>query len=142
MHLVRRFARLVPAATGLAALVLAAAPLAVAQMTLPPTREGVYVYDLADVWGSAAELEAQQIAENIRARTEAQLAIVSWPSDHFDVSTETARADALTIMNIWGVGRKGVNDGLVVLFDMNEGEKKHGEVYLYAGAGFLERYMS
>jgi uncharacterized membrane protein YgcG len=129
-------------AAGLAALAIAAAPLAIAQMTLPPSREGVYVYDLAQIWDAPAELEAQRIAEGIRARTEAQLAIVSWPSDHFDVSTETARADALTIMNTWGVGRKDINDGLVVLFDMDEGEKEHGQVYLYAGAGFLERYMN
>ena len=134
--------RLSTIAAALAALAIAGAPLAIAQMTLPPSREGVYVYDLAEIWEAPAELEAQQIAEGIRARTEAQLAVVSWPSDHVDVSTETARADALTIMNTWGVGRKDINDGLVVLFDMDEGEKKHGQVYLYAGSGFLERYMN
>jgi uncharacterized membrane protein YgcG len=138
-----RHARLLPLAAVVALVAaIVAAPLAVAQMTLPPTREGVYVYDLADIWNRPAEVEAQQIAADIRARTEAQLAIVSWPSDHFDVSTETARTDALTIMNTWGVGRQGVNDGLVVLFDMNEGEKDHGEIYLYAGSGFLDRYMT
>ncbi len=139
-------ARLLPlrasAALVAAVAVLVAAPLAFAQMTLPPTREGVYVYDLAEIWGQPAEPEAQQIAEAIKTRTQAQLAIVSWPSDHFDVSTETARADAITIMNTWGVGRKDINDGLVVLFDMDEGEKEHGQIYLYAGYGFLERYMT
>jgi uncharacterized membrane protein YgcG len=135
-----RFLPLAAAATLVAS--LAAAPLALAQMTLPPSREGVYVYDIANIWSAGTELEAQQIAEAIKARTEAQLAIVSWPSDHFDVSTETARADAITIMNTWGVGRQGVNDGLVVLFDMDEGETEHGQVYLYAGAGFLEQYMN
>lgn len=140
----RHAGRLVPLAAVSAVLAVAsiAAPLALAQMTLPPSREGVYVYDLAEIWGTPAELEAQQIAEAIRARTEAQLAIVSWPSDHFDVSTETARADAITIMNTWGVGRQGINDGLVVLFDMDEGDKEHGQIYLYAGSGFLERYMN
>jgi uncharacterized membrane protein YgcG len=135
-----RFFPLAAAATLVASLV--AAPLALAQMTLPPSREGVYVYDLANIWSAGTELEAQQIAEAIKARTEAQLAIVSWPSDHFDVSTETARADAITIMNTWGVGRQGINDGLVVLFDMDEGETEHGQVYLYAGSGFLEQYMN
>ena len=147
MHPVRRLApafvrRGAAIAAGLAVLAIATAPLAVAQMTLPPSREGVYVYDLANIWNAPAELEAQQIAEDIRARTEAQLAIVSWPSDRFDVSTEIARADALTIMNTWGVGRKDINDGLVVLFDMDEGSTKHGQVYLYAGSGFLEKYMN
>ena len=102
----------------------------------------MYVYDLAEIWDATTEAEAQQIAAGIRTRTEAQLAIVSWPSEDFDVSTETARVDAITIMNTWGVGREGVNDGLVVLFDMDEGSTKHGQIYLYAGNGFIERYMT
>lgn len=129
----------------LAALVVAtslAAEVALAAMVLPPTREGVYVYDLAEIWSPSTEAEAQSIAEAIRTRTEAQVAIVSWPSEDFDVSTETARADAITILNTWGVGRKGVDDGLVVLFDMDFGEKDHGQIYLYAGKGYVERYLN
>ena len=137
-----RVVRILFAAAFAIVTVASAATSALGQMTLPPTREGVYVYDLASIWGPAARTEAQQIAEGIRARTQAQLAIVSWPSEEFDVSTETARADAITIINTWGVGRQGVNDGLVVLFDMDEGSKKHGQIYLYAGSGFLERYMN
>ena len=118
------------------------AQVALAEMVLPPSREGVYVYDIAEIWGQPAESEAQLIAESIRARTQAQLAIVSWPSEHFDVSTETARIDALTIMNTWGVGRQGVDDGLVVLFDMDRNSKDHGQIYLYAGKGFVDLYMN
>jgi uncharacterized membrane protein YgcG len=111
-------------------------------MTLPPSEEGVYVYDLAEIWSPTTEAEAQAIAVAIRARTEAQLAVVSWPSDIPDISTEEARADAITIMNTWGVGRAGVNDGLVVLFDMDLGSRDHGQIYLYGGRGFIEQYMS
>jgi uncharacterized membrane protein YgcG len=119
-----------------------AAQVALATMTLPPTREGVYVYDLADIWSPAAEAQAQAIADQIRDRTEAQLAIVSWPSEDSDVSTNTAREDAITIINTWGVGRQGVDDGLVVLFDMDYLSKNHGQIYLYAGKGFIERYLN
>jgi uncharacterized membrane protein YgcG len=122
--------------------IFVAAPLAFAAMTLPPTREGVYVYDLAEIWDPATEAQAQSIAEAIRSRTQAQLAIVSWPSEDPDVSTETARTDALTIMNTWGVGRQGVDDGLVVLFDMDFKSKNHGQIYLYAGKGFVDRYLN
>ena len=31
---------------------------ALGQMTLPPTQDGVYVYDLAEIWGTAARTEA------------------------------------------------------------------------------------
>lgn len=127
--------------------VLAAASLALAALTLagpnlPPTREGVYVYDLAHIWNQATIDQAQAIAKGIRDRTQAELAIVSYPTSDPDVSTDTARADALTIMNTWGVGRAGVNDGLVVLFDMNAGSTAHGQIYLYAGSGFLDQYLN
>ena len=128
------------AAASLAAVV--ATQVALAAMVLPPSREGVYVYDLAEIWSPSAEQQAQSIADSIKTRTQAQLAIVSWPSEDFDVSTETARQDAITIINTWGVGRKDIDDGLVVLFDMDSGSRNHGQVYLYAGKGYVERYLN
>jgi len=113
-----------------------------AGMTLPPSQAGVYVYDLAGIWSGATIDRAQSIAQAIRERTQAQLAIVSWPSDDPDVSTETARLDAITIMNTWGVGRAQINDGLVVLFDMDAGSRQHGQIYVYAGRGYLEQYLN
>ncbi len=130
------------AAVALATAVGASLAIAAEPMTLPPSQEGVYVYDFADIWSPTTEADAQSIAETIRTRTEAQLAIVSWPSDIGDISTEEARNDAITIMNTWGVGREGVNDGLVVLFDMDRGDKEHGQIYVYGGRGFIEQYMS
>ncbi len=115
-------------------------PLLAAAQTLPPSREGVYVYDLAGIWTDATEAEAQRIAEVIRDRTEAQLAIVSWPSGRSSVSPDVAIADARTIMNAWGVGRAGVNDGLVVLFDMDT-SLAHGQITLYAGSGMEDLYL-
>jgi uncharacterized membrane protein YgcG len=135
----------IPARLAGAALLLAGwllGPALAAGMTLPPNQPGVYVYDLAGIWSSTTVDRAQSIAAAIRDRTQAQLAIVSWPSDDPDVSTPTARADAITIMDTWGVGRKGVNDGLVVLFDMDSGSTRHGQIYLYAGSGYLESYLN
>ncbi len=145
MHLARRLPRRASTLlVGAFAAALAAAPLALADelTTLPPTREGVYVYDFANIWTPGTEAEAQQIAEAIRARTQAELAVVSWPSDRFDVSEETARADASTILNVWGLGRPEIYDGLVVLFDMDRDSTNHGQIYLYGGDGFLELYMN
>lgn len=111
-------------------------------MTLPPSQAGRDVYDFAGIWSATTIAQAQSIAVAIRERTQAQLAIVSWPSDDPDVSTGTARQDAITIMDTWGVGRKGVNDGLIVLFDMDRGSRRHGQIYLYAGSGYLDRYLN
>jgi uncharacterized membrane protein YgcG len=119
-----------------------AAQIALAARTLPPSQEGVNVYDLAGIWTASTKTTAQGIANGIKARTQAEVAIVSWESDDYSVSTDTAKADALTIMNAWGVGRAGVNDGLVVLFDMNHGLTGHGQIYLYAGTGFIDQYLT
>ncbi len=108
---------------------------------LPPSEDGRAVYDFAQIWTAETEADAESIALAIKNRTLAQLAIVSWPSEDFDVSTETAREDAITIINTWGVGRAGIDDGLVVLFDMDNNSRNHGQIYLYAGKGFIERYM-
>jgi uncharacterized membrane protein YgcG len=110
--------------------------------TLPPNLPGVNVYDFASIWDRSTIVAAQKVADAIKQRTQAEVAIVSWPTDNYDVSTETARADALSIMNTWGVGRAGVNDGLVVIFDMDRDSTSHGQIYLYAGSGFLDQYLA
>lgn len=125
-----------------ATLVLGAAGsvLAIGQQ-LPPNQPGVYVYDLAHIWQPDTVARAQQVAESVRARTQATIVVVSWPTGLGSVSTGTARTDAAAIMDAWGVGRRGVNDGLVVLFDM-DATNRHGQVYLYAGSGFLDTWLN
>ncbi len=44
-------------------------------------------------------------------------------------------------MNQWGVGRKGFDDGLVILFDMQD-NLRHGQVSLYAGSGFKATFLT
>ena len=134
--------RLAVFVTGPAIGLVLVAQVALAAMPLPPTREGVYVYDVAEIWEQSTEARAQAIVEGIRTRTQAEIAVLSWPSEDFDVSTETARADAIIVMDTWGVGREGVNDGLVVLFDMDNGSKDHGQIYVYAGKGFRDLYLA
>ena len=70
-------------------------------LTLPPTREGVYVYDLAHIWSQSAIDQAQATAAAIRQRTQAQIAVVSWPTGESSVSTEQAKVDARQIMDTW-----------------------------------------
>jgi uncharacterized membrane protein YgcG len=125
-----------------AAVAGAAAPLAVtAQVQLPPPRDGVYVYDFAEIWTDTTEATAQRIAEDVRARTEAVIVIVSWPSGLSQVTPDIALADAREIMRQWGVGRAGVDDGLVVLFDLDT-SLAHGQVTLWAGDGFQDLYLN
>ena len=59
----------------------------------------------------------------------------------YDVTTDQAESDAQALMDQWGVGRKGFDDGLVILFDLEPG-KCHGQVQLYAGPGYRAAYLS
>src|SRR5262249_19826303 len=42
----------------------------------------------------------------------------------------------------WGVGRKGFDDGLVILFDLNRDDPCHGQVQLFAGPGYQATFLS
>jgi uncharacterized membrane protein YgcG len=134
-------------ALGLVAIVAAGAgawllgPALAAGITLPPSQAGVYVYDFAGIWDAGTEARAQAIAAEIRARTEAQMVAVSWPNDLPNVDPDIAIADARTILDTWGVGRRDVNDGLVVLFDMDT-SLAHGQVAMFAGGGFEDLYLN
>jgi uncharacterized membrane protein YgcG len=108
---------------------------------LPPSQLGVNVYDFAEIWTDDTEARAESIVDGINARTQAQVAVVSWPSGEAYVSLGGAQVDARIIMDAWGVGRAGVNDGLVVLFDMDT-TNRHGQIYLATGEGFRDLYLS
>jgi len=112
-----------------------------AALTLPPSQAGVAVYDLAHVWQPGTIAQAESIADSIRQRTQAEVAVVSIPTGLSSVATGTAQADTLLIMQTWGVGRPGIDDGLVVLFDLDT-SLRHGQIYLYTGKGFRDLYLS
>ena len=46
----------------------------------------------------------------------------------------------IRLMDQWGVGRKGFDDGLVILFDLDR-SRQHGQVQLYAGPGFRATFL-
>ena len=138
-RVIRPFVALALAAAAAASWLLG--PALAAGLPLPPSQPGVYVYDLAQIWNPDTEARAQAIAESIRTRTEAQMVAVSWPSGLSRVDPDLAIADARTILDAWGVGRQGVNDGLVVLFDMDT-SNAHGQVAMFAGSGFEDLYLN
>ena len=58
-----------------------------------------------------------------------------------DLTAEEAESDAAALMDEWGVGRAGINDGLVILLELDT-SLAHGQVQLYAGDGFDSTYLS
>jgi uncharacterized membrane protein YgcG len=52
-----------------------------------------------------------------------------------------AEQDAIALIDQWGVGREGFDDGLAIFFNLRE-DLCHGQVQLYAAPGFRASYLS
>jgi uncharacterized membrane protein YgcG len=118
--------------------VAAAAPAAGPPYPAPVT--GQRVYDYAGIFSAGAITEAEQTIRAIEQRTGAQVAVYTQVKPESD-TLDLANADALALMNQWGVGRKGFDDGLVIMFDM-QANLRHGQVLLYAGSGFRAAFLT
>ncbi len=105
----------------------------------PPPVTRQRVYDYAGVFSADTKTKLQQAADGIEERSGAQVVVYTQIKPGVDSSD--AEQDAQRLMDQWGVGRKGFDDGLVILFDLDP-SKLHGQVQLYAGPGFRATYMS
>ena len=59
----------------------------------------------------------------------------------YGVTTEETEARARALIDQWGIGRQGFDDGLVIFFDIDP-SGEHGQVQLYAAPGFEAAYLS
>lgn len=123
---------------GSATLSVAAAP--PAGPPYPDPVNGQRVYDYAGVFSPGAIADAEQTIKAIDDRTGVEVAVYTQVKPESD-TLDAANADALDLMNQWGVGRRGFDDGLVILFDM-QANLVHGQVSLYAGSGFKAAFMT
>jgi uncharacterized membrane protein YgcG len=106
----------------------------------PDAVTGQRVYDYASIFSPGAIAAAEQTVKAIEDRTGAQVAVYTQVKPESD-SLDAANSDAEALMDQWGVGRKGFDDGLVILFDMQD-NLIHGQVSLYGGSGFMAAYMT
>ena len=107
---------------------------------IPAPVEGQRVYDTAGVLSAETIADAEQISREIEARTGAQVVVYTQVKPDSD-TPELAERDAVALIDQWGIGRKGFDDGMVILFDLDE-SLRHGQVQLYAGPGFRVSYLS
>jgi uncharacterized membrane protein YgcG len=140
---VRRRSRL-PWLAALAALACALAlPVAVgaAGPPFPDPVDGQAVYDTAELFSPEARERAELIVDAIEAQTKAEVVVYTQSLGRDDITPEETEANARALMDQWGVGREGIDDGLVILFDLDT-TGQHGQVQLYAGPGFSDAYLS
>ena len=99
-----------------AALSGALSPVAWAQ-NYPPTPQG-YVSDFAGVIGSADEASMSRLARELEDKTTDQLAVVTIKS----ARPETIEGYAVELFKRWGIGRKGKDNGVLLLAAVQDRE--------------------
>lgn len=80
--------------------------------TVPnPRPSGNWCVDKAGVFNSAEKAQIEAALESIHQSTRAEVALVTLP----DIGQVSPKAFATELFNLWGIGRKGTDDGLLIL---------------------------
>jgi uncharacterized membrane protein YgcG len=95
---------------------------------------------MAGVFDETTIANAEATIRAIEDRTGAQVAVYTQVLE-YKATTEETESHARALMNQWGVGRKGFDDGLVIFYDLDP-SLCHGQVNLYAGAGYRATFLS
>jgi uncharacterized membrane protein YgcG len=133
-----RISRVIAAAVlagALAAPAVAAAP----GPPFPPPETDRAVYDLAGVFEAETIASAEATIDAIENRTGAEVVVYTQVVD-YGISTEEADGHAQALIDQWGIGRQGFDDGLVILFDLDP-SREHGQVILYGGPGYRAAFL-
>jgi uncharacterized membrane protein YgcG len=104
----------------------------------PDPRTGLTVYDYAEVIDGRTIAELRETIEDIEERTGAEIVIYTQVKPEAD-SPEATERDAAALIDQWGVGRAGFDDGMAIFFNLRD--PCHGQVQLYAAPGFEASYL-
>lgn len=135
---------------GGAALALSFAGLAFAQAPeagppFPPPEFNRTVYDYANILTPETEASVSATIARIEQRTGAEVVVYTQYKPGSD--DESTDDDALALINQWGVGRRGFDDGLAIMWNTTRpqcqsGAGGNGRVRLYAAPGYQAAYLS
>jgi uncharacterized protein (TIGR04222 family) len=111
----------------------------------PAPQIDVVVYDYADILSPATETRATQIITDIEHRTGAEVVVYTQYKPGSD--QESTELDAIDLIDQWGVGRAGFDDGLAIMWNTGRlecqpGVSGNGQVQLYAAPGYRAAYLS
>ena len=106
----------------------------------PPPVDGQAVYDNAGILSEGAIADAEATIDAIEERTAAEIVVYTQLVD-YGVTTEETESRARGLIDQWGVGRRGFDDGLAIFFDIDP-SLEHGQVQLYAAPGFEATFMT
>lgn len=111
----------------------------------PPPVNDVVVYDYAELFSPETESLATRTIVDIEQRVGAE--VVVYTQYKPGSTTESTEQDAIALVDQWGVGRAGFDDGLAILVNMNRqvcvpNASGNGQVQLYAGPGYRATFLS
>jgi uncharacterized membrane protein YgcG len=130
-----RWARALPSA--LALLAATAVIVAAAGPPFPDPVTDQAVYDTAEVLDPGTEDALEDIIDGIESRTGAE--VVVYTQHDPDISEDENLDNARALIDEWGIGRAGFDDGMVLMIglDPDPGQSK---VSMYSGSGFIGAY--
>ena len=130
---------------GLAAARAPAGPTPPAGPPYPPPISDVVVYDYADLFRAETDAAATRIIAGIEERTGSEVVVYTQLKP--GATTESTERDAAELIDQWGVGRLGFDDGLAIMFNITRqgclpNVPGNGQVQLYAGPGYAATFLS
>jgi uncharacterized membrane protein YgcG len=132
-----RWARALPSA--LVLLPLTAAAALAAGPPFPDPVDDQAVYDTADVLSDGAEAQLEATIDRVEADTGAELVVYTQVDP--GISEDENLANAKALIDEWGIGRSGFDDGMVLMVGLEE-NRINGRVSMFGGSGFLGAYAN
>jgi uncharacterized membrane protein YgcG len=97
------------------------------------------VYDPAGAVSPEAERVLEQQIDAIEARSGAE--VVVYVRHDPAITPEANASDVRRLIDQWGIGRAGYDDGFAILLTFDDEAFQHGELNTWAGAGFNAAYL-
>lgn len=129
--------RLAPLLALLAALVTAT----VADAAGPPFPDPITdlaVYDTAQALDDATEAAIEQLIDRIEGDSGAEVVVYTQVKPF--ITEDENLDDARALIDQWGIGRSGFDDGLVLMIGLDD-DLVHGKVSLFGGSGYTSAYL-
>lgn len=105
----------------------------------PDPVTGRAVYDPAGALEPGIEAALEAGIDAIEARSGAE--IVVYVRLDPTATDETNLTDARALIDQWGIGREGFDDGFVLLLSFDDASFQHGVLSTFAGSGFKAAYL-
>ncbi|CAN5523915.1 hypothetical protein BH23CHL10_BH23CHL10_02890 [soil metagenome] len=137
LRVMDRWARALPGALTLLALTVGTAAGAGPPFADPVNDQSVY--DTADVLSAEVEADLERTIDNVEHETGAELVVYTQVDP--GISEDENLSNARALIDQWGVGRSGFDDGLVLMVGLEE-NRVNGRVSLFGGSGFIGAYAS